>query len=474
MKPPDRNDEDTEASGEEIRTEYHGGLPISDPWFKNTLDVLVKYKHSMPQLNELGVIDIQALTLSIKSGIHGEVRLALDVIAALSHGSPPPLRECEELMDTLIDCATDQIEILAEGSRKTSDALQIPSYQEQVRGFKSQSYTLQEVPDVGSRRYDLDRAANRLISITTILRNLSLLPESYESLREPNVIRMMTTVMRYLGTRDLFLQTYQNALDFSKDVVIFLSSLSPFINLTSKDEGLSILHFLLSFAPEPRPNTQDQEISFAPYVPVMHRYLPHVVDSLAKLLARDPNRSLYRGIFASESASSPPFDLLTRAFGLAVGVIPDVAYHKDPGNSIIAVRNATIAQGLLSAEILIGMIPASEHDLAYTWLSSQDGFASKLMAVLSLIAKMPMPEPQRHRDGRPRSDDDLHLGYRMINARGLAVLRKLAERAQDAAAFATDLPSSVFPQKQGVVHALGSNKEPEVVRHLCALAGLES
>ena len=474
MKGSDTNGKGIKPSAKETRTEYHGGLPVSNPWFKDTMDVLVKYKHSMPQLNELGVIDIQALTLSIKSGINGEVRLALDVIAALSHGSPPPLKECEELLDSLIDCANDQIEILAESSRKTSDALQVPSYQEMVRGFKTQSYALQEVLEVGSPRYDLDRAANRLTSITTILRNLSLLPESYESLREPSVIRMMTSVIRYLGTRELFLQTYQNALDFSKDVIIFLSSLSPFIDLTSKDEGLSILHFLLSFAPEPRPITQDQKALFAPYVPVINRYLPHAVDSLAKLLARDPNRSLYRGIFASESVSSPPFELLTRAFGLAVSVIPEIAYHKDPLNGVIAVRNATIAQGLLSAEILIGMIPASGHDLAYIWLSSQDGFASKLMAVLSLIAKLSTSEPQRHRDGRPRSDDDLHFGYRMINARGLAVLRKLAERAQDAAAFATDLPSSVFPQKQGVVQALGSNKEPEVVRHLCALAGVAS
>ena len=444
---------------EQERAKTHGGLPVSNLFFKDTSDVLIKYKRSAPQLSELGVIDIKALTLSIKSGIHGEIRFALDVMAALSRARPPPLRECEELLDTLIDFTSDQIEMLADGSFKSSDSCQLLSNEAQIRGFTTQSYALQEVPDIGSRTYNLDRAASRLISVMTILRNLSLLPDNRERLREPSVIRLMTTVVRFLGTRDLFLRTHENAVNFNKDMIIFLSAMSPYIDLTAKEEGLAILQFLLSFAPEPWPAIQDERVSFALYVPTMHRYLAHAVDALAKLIARDPNRALYRSIFASESLSSPPFDLLTRAFGLAVSVIPEIADHQGRGQGIIAVRIPIIAQGLLSAEILVGMLPVSAHDIAYSWLCSQDGFSSRLMALLSLISKIPNGGLRRRQDGRPEAASSLDLGYRMIRIRGKEVLRKLTERARDAAAFTTNFSTDVLRLKQGATRTLGPTKE---------------
>ena len=456
---PKGHGKENEASEKGLRTEYHGGLPISDPWFKDTLDSLIKYKHSTPQLNELGVIDIQALILSMKSGINGEVRLALDVIAALSHERPPPLHECEELLDTLIDFASDQIEVLAEGSFKSSEVLQLLSHEEQTRGFKTQSYMLQEVPTIGSRSHDLGRAADRLVGITTILRNLSLRPDNQESLREPSIIRMITTAIRYLGTRHLFLRTHQNTLDFSKDIVTFLGALSPYINLTSKEDGLAILEFLLSFAPEPRPKIEGDKIAFAIYVPMMHRYLPHAVDALAKLIARDPNRALYRSMFATESFSSPPFDLLTRAFGLSVSVIPDIGLLQGRGKGVIAVRSSIIAQGLLSAEILVGMLPTSAHDVAHSWLGSQDGFVPRLKALLDLLSTTLVTEMQRRPDGTLAIAYDLDIGYQMINSRGLALLKNLANRAQDAAAFEKDFSPNVYRLNQSANPAPGSNKD---------------
>lgn len=474
MSNSDINAEKVQLSKSGTRPEHHGGLPVSNVWFQDTLHTLLKYKHTMPQLSELGVIDIRALTLSVKSGICGEVRLALDVIAALSHETPLPLNECDELLDSLIDCANEQIDLLADGSHKTSDTLQIPSYEEQVRGVNMQSYTLQAVTDVGSRSYELERAADRLICITTILRNLAVSPMqgNYESLREPNVFRMITVAIRYLGTRKLFLRTHQNALDFGKDVVVFFSTVAPLIHLTSKDEALSILHFLLSFAPEPSPNSQDKEISFANYVPDTHRYFPHAIDSLAKLLAQDPNRTLYRSIFASDSAASPPFDLLTRAFGLSIAAIPDVVHHRNQRDAAV-VCNATFAQGLLSAGILISMIPATERSLAHSWLRSQDSFALKLMATLSTMAHMAKREPERYRDGRILVNDESSFRLNMINVRGLVVMTKLVERAQDAEAFVKDLSSGVLPLKRTIIQALESNSRSEGLRQLLLLTELE-
>ena len=447
-----------QMSKDDSRPDHHGGLPLTHIDFQGPLQAMLHYKHDMPRHNELGVVDVRALTLSIRSGLHGEVRLALDVIAAVSHEHSISLQNCDELLDSLIDCANDQIELLTDGTSKSSEVLQFPSYQQQVRNVNTQSYMLQETSDSGSLSYKLERAADRLISITTILRNLALpanafapVPGNDESLGEHNVIRMIAAAIRYLGTRRLFLRTHQNALDFGKDVVVFLSAIAPSIHLSSKDDALSILHFLLSFAPEPRPNAQDDTITFANYVPATHRYYPHAVDTLAKLLSQDPNRTVYRNIFASDSASSPPFDLLTKAFGLSIAAIPDLAHKRTPRDMAI-VCNATLAQGLLAAGILISMIPSTDCNLALSWRRSQDGFALKLQAALSTMADIPSREPHRHRDGRIRADDETYHGLNMIYARGSVVWKKL-ESARDTEASGKDLPLDVYSPKRIVISA---------------------
>lgn len=453
---------------------HYGGITVGAPAFQETIDDLLKYKLSVPKLEELGMIDIQALSMSLRSGIRAEVRLGLDTIVSLSiMAKQPPLAldECGDLVESLIDCASDQVELLAEHAAEVSDALLINSYEETVRGCKVENETLQTVSEFGTLEHDLDRAVDRLICVTTILRNFSFFESSHKSLADPIVIRMMTTVMRFLGTRNMLLRTHSNALDFSKDVVIFLSQMSHRLDLTSKDEALCILHFLLSFAPSPEPNhAEKQVITFAPYVPPMHRYFPHAVDSLAKLLARDPNRAFYRSIFANDSSSSPPYDLLTRTFGLAIAAIPEIG-SLDPTRVTFA-RVAFLVQGLLASEILIGMIPASENDLAHAWLASQDGFASKLMKMLSLLVRRPQPPLPRHR-GSTREEHD--IGFSMVTSRGLAVLRQLAERAKDADGAAKKLPFGVLPHKQSVLNALRTDQmDPDVVRQLCAFSGLDT
>jgi SWI/SNF chromatin-remodeling complex subunit SWI1 len=76
----------------------------------------------MPPVWELGNIDLHALTKSIQSGIHGEVRLALDVLAAVTRFGDVyqhliiDLRLCDDLIDSLLDCAEEQIDLLAENA----------------------------------------------------------------------------------------------------------------------------------------------------------------------------------------------------------------------------------------------------------------------------------------------------------------------------------------------------------------------
>ncbi len=454
----------------------YGGIELAPASnFLGTVDDLLKYKFSVPKVEELGIIDIRALTLSLRSGIHGEVRLALDTLASLTiEQIPLHLDNCEDLLEALIDCAEDQVDLLADHAAEVSDAMLISSYEEIARGCKIEAATLQDVPEVGTLEYDLDRAVDRLICVTTILRNFSFLEHNHTALADPMVVRFMTTVIRYLGTRTMLLRTNLNALDFSKDVLTFLTNVSQRIDLPGKEEALCILHFLLSFAPSPAPHSaEDEEISFSSYIPAIHRYFPHAVDSLAKLLARgDPNRSFYRSIFAADSGSTPPYDLLTRAFGLAIAAIPEYGHVNTAG--LVKLRAPYLVQGLLAAEIIVSLIPASEHELAYTWVTSRDGFIFSLTRIVSEFSRQPQPSSQqRHASGRMQ-DNDPH-GIITITNRGLAVLRKLAERAKDACGSVKGLPPEVMPDKRSVLSALvQANTGDITVAMLCGLSGLDA
>ena len=459
-----------DSQGETART--WGGIELGP--FVGTVEDLLKYKLSVPKIEELGLIDIRALTLSLRSGIHAEVRFALDTLASLSKEySGLMLGNCDDLLDTLIDCADDQVQLLAENSPEVSDEMLINSYEETIRCCKVENTTLQDIPEFGALDYELDRAVDRLICITTIIRNMSISEANQMAIADPIVIRLMATVIRYIGTRSMPLRTHRNVLDFSKDILTILANVSQFIDLPGKEEAVCILHFLLAFAPSPAPNnTEEEAVAFSPYLPGIHRYYPLAVDSIAKLLARgDPNRTFYRLIFVADTGSSPPSDLLTRSFGLAIAAIPGIGVLH-PG-SLIKLRLPYLLQGLLAAEILASLIPNTEHELAKSWLASQDGFALSLMRIVTELGQQPLIPPQRLHPGRVPDADP--FGYVTITERGFAILRKLTEKVKDAGVNSKELPYGLLPNKQSILAAMKIDTlAPNVARQLCALSSLDT
>ena len=455
----------------------HGGNVIGD--FGNFIDELLEYKPIVPRVFELGNIDIRALTMSLRSGIHAEVRLALDTLATISiipehHRAPSLLlEESEDLVETLVDCAEEQVEFLAESAAEVSDVMLISPYEDVVRGCRCEMVSLLDVPEFGSLEYDLDRAAERLICITTILRNLSEFKPNHRLLAEPFVVRFMTTIIRYLGTRNMLLRTHRNTLDFSKDIVTFLSNVSQAIDLPGKEEALCVLHFLLSFAPSPPPTSSGTDgLMFTAYNPSAHRYLPAAVDSLAKFLARDdPNRTFYKSIFTADSTSNPPYDLLTRTFALAIAPVPN---QSKAHAATIETRKPFIAQGILAADILVSLMPGNEQALARSWLMSQDGFAPSLLRLVSLLAIDSPPIRHMHPTNRHLVDEDLR-DWVILTNRGISILRKLAERAKDTEPLSGSVPISVLPKKDILLRALRTaTVDRNVLLQLCTYAGLES
>ena len=407
-----------------------------------------RHMPQMPTVDEMGTIDTQAITLSLASGIHSEVRYALDALAIISMDQRVSfeLEKCNDLIDVLIDCADEQLDLLSDEAAEVSDALDLPSYEDIMRGSRIEAEALQDVPAFGTQAYELDRAADKLLAVTVVLRNFSFYEHNHRLLTTDTLMKWLSNTIRLLGTRNMLLRTYYNTQDFYKDMIIFLSNITQSLELATRDDALHVLHFLLAFAPQPSPSYTEStsKLVFPSFVPSVHRYLPPAVDCLAKLLARqDPNRVLYKSIFTAPSSSlassESPLDLLTRAFALAISVLPDRSKGSTTNTTqlrIVEARKAYLTQGMLAADILTTLAPSNASDLARAWLDSDDGWASSLLSLASLLSVEQPPRPvTAAAKGPPPMGWDVE-SFRLISYRALMMMKRLAEKAGTSRALA--------------------------------------
>lgn len=427
-----------------------GGLDFDSDNFKTMIETIVTYKPNLPLLPEMGAIDVRALTMSLRSGLHAETRLALDTLTRITYDNTIQfdLGQCEDLTDVLVDLAEDQLVILGNDNPEVTDILDLTPYEDVLHHCRAEAATLQDLPEAGTKAYSLNRTADRLLAITTILRNLSFLEVNHASLVSFPVLKFLSNFIRLVGTRVLLLRSHINTFDFMKDVITFFSNTGAKIVLPSREDAYAVLHFLCAFAPCPRPGEPPK---FTPFNPQVHRYLPSAVDSLAKLLARDdPNRTYYKQIFVNEATSVPAYDLLTRAFALAISVAPDRNYienrmHQMKGQPIKEVRmfeariaesrKAYLMQGMLAADILASLAPGAESGLCRSWLESEDGWAHSLlkfaMSLSATDAALPHPQPPpppNVRGQRPMDHD--REGFHLIVHRALSTLKRLGDKSK--------------------------------------------
>lgn len=447
-----------------VITEHRLHGPIAVDEMFQLGDEILRLKPSVPAFAELGVVDIHALNMGLKCGIQAEIRVALDTLTTLSSelNTAISLENCDDLVESLVDCAQDQADFLAKHIPELPERMQVRSYEEVTRGCQSEFTSLAEVPEFGSIDYRLDRAVERLICITTIIRNLSFNEANVGILGIPSVTQVFADVFRCLGTHRMFLRTNQNTLDFMKDAVIFMSNSAHVMQIPGKEEAQSLLEFLLAFAPEP---TQSKELMFTAFNPSIHRYTPAAVDGLAKLLARDdPNRIYFGAIFSGDGSVPPRPDLLTRAFGLAVCAVPD----KKP-LAVADARKIFLMQGLLAADVLTTFADGS---MARSWVGSVDGFAIHLLRLSCLLCTERLPQLASIRQRGPHEADA--YAFAAIINRGLAILRRLAEKSKQVDnTLPLKLPSGVIPRKESLLGALLlPNMDPNIIRQLLTYARL--
>ena len=361
---------------------------------------------------------------------------ALDALATVSYDQRVQfdLEKCEDLLEVMVDCAEEQVDVLSEEAAEVSDALDLAPYEDVMRASRAEAESLQDVSEFGTQTYNLDRAADKLIAITTIFRNFSFYEHNHRLLTSTSLVKWLSNTIRLLGTRNMLLRTFYNTQDFYKDMITFLSNITQSLELPSRDDALHILHFLLAFAPQPAPSYTESggKVRFTSFVPAAHRYLPPAIDCLAKLLARqDPNRMLYRSIFTASSSSlaisESPLDLLTRAFALSISVLPNRA-NRSYGNSvllrIVEARKAYLTQGMLAADILTSLAPNNETDLARAWIESEDGWAVALLNLAALLSVDKQPPPQKDRQMGLDTET-----FKLITQRALTMMKRLAEKA---------------------------------------------
>ncbi|KAH7401349.1 hypothetical protein BKA66DRAFT_450273 [Pyrenochaeta sp. MPI-SDFR-AT-0127] len=448
-KPVIEQDDGTRVYQPAYRTQdTWGGLDFDSDNFKNMIDTITNYKPNVPLLPEMGVIDIRALTMSLRSGLHAETRLALDTLTRITYDNTVQfnLSHCEDLTDVLVEFAEDQLDILGNENPEVTDILDLTPYEDVLHHCRAEAATLQELPEAGTKAYLLDRTADRLLAITTIFRNLSFLEVNHDSLVSAAVLKFLANFIRLVGTRVLLLRSHINTFDFMKDVITFFSNTSAKVVLPSREDAYAVLHFLCAFSPCPRPT---EPVKFTPFNPQIHRYLPSAVDSLAKLLARDdPNRTYYKQIFVNEATSTPSYDLLTRSFALAISVVPDRNYIENRMYQmkesrpkeirmfearVAESRKAYLMQGMLAADILASLAPGPESGICRSWLESEDGWAHSLLKfAMSLSATdaaiQPAPLPPNHRGQRPMDHD--REGFQLIVHRALSTLKRLGDKSK--------------------------------------------
>lgn len=453
--------EDYSPCARELAT--HGGVDLHAA---NILGAeLSRWLPVAPSANELGDVDISALTRSLQCGIHGEVRVALDTLATIS-SSPNPahflhLRSCDDLVDALVDCAETQLDLLVEHTVEVADEIQLTPYEDVVRACRIERWAVQDTPPFGSIAHELDRAVERLICITTILRNVSFPPPAGEQndnlvvLCDESVIRLLCSIIRYLGTRTMLLRTHSNTLDFMKDIVVFLSNIAGSLEIPGREQAATLLLILLAFAPVPGPSMINDTLYIPPYDPSLHSYLPHAVDALAKLLARDePNRGFYKALFTIDASSPLGNELLARAFALAISPIPDKAKEQSRPPQfppLFETRKPFLMQGLLAADIIVSLVPNSDSSIARTLLASGDGLSQnliKLIQDLSMLYEKPGP-PAR---GGSRTRKDPELVYIVVVAASL--LRRLAEKARYSSSSGVKGMADLVPRPQVLLEAL--------------------
>lgn len=334
-----------------------------------------------PTFQDMGRLDIQAMTRAIESGLPAETASALDLLVVIAGDRRwgLPLIHCADLLEILVDCLVDSVQLLEPLHER--DCLR---YEELLSDVV---HSIGHVCFSGSPEQNSQlkhaSAIQRIMSVMTILRNLA----STEINQEPIARTLGLTgalvhgISAFCGLDSSAAIDAMTRLEFAKDAVTLLSLISSSLIIHERPILQRMLQFLLSFAPV----VSSEFIGNTFISSTTNPYLAAAVDAATKLLSRDmPNRQVCEQLLTlfgpGESAAT-----LNSMMALAVSVLP----HESWEDNVLATltRFPLIQHAMILIEITVE-ICSSTVDSSLGWLQGLSSLSCRLLSLHQVLSKL--------------------------------------------------------------------------------------
>ncbi|CCJ28467.1 unnamed protein product, partial [Pneumocystis jirovecii] len=332
-----------------------------------------------PTLHELGT-----------SRLHSEVNRALDVFTIITGDKRwgLPLIECEELLDCIIEMADDEYSLLVEDIKVMDETMSVLSYEQMINLCYDEIENLTVNCRPGSLAYEKTKSAEKILCITTILRNLSFTEENQDFMaKNISLLTLIEHLIIMTSKTDIPEISCRLRLDLAKDLITLLSNISQSVLIENVSTARAIISLIIAFSPYSNISSDPDKIVFTPYNPTLHPYLPAAVDTLAKLFARSfPNRHTFTKVMISISSKQCLRDnIFIRALLLCISPIP-LSSLTHPIHTC-EMRLALLEHCTLAAETIVSIFP-KETTLARSLLFADDGFPNSLIRLACLLSSI--------------------------------------------------------------------------------------
>ncbi|KAI6133995.1 hypothetical protein EV401DRAFT_1909077 [Pisolithus croceorrhizus] len=290
-------------------------------------------RRAIRDINEWGTVDIEALTMSIRSRLTVELSYALTTLTLLSTmkgptpGSGFPIAQCTDLLEEVLDLLEDEaFDGVADVQQHLlTDDTRIPRHRELV----TMVHDTESLPFAGLRGGQVSgkkeqdprrRPGTIVLTVTNIIRNLSVIPDNVQFLAKHE--RMLGLVLRASGVvvpRDGGLPrpaspflTLSEVLQVRKDAVHILSNVAPMIafplNSPPSDSTARtvsrVFELVASIIVEPVdavPPTQTLKLSGTSFANCRPPSLPDItLDVFTRIAHLDQNRQVFSRVIPRE------------------------------------------------------------------------------------------------------------------------------------------------------------------------------
>ncbi|KAG1757419.1 hypothetical protein EDB19DRAFT_1657370 [Suillus lakei] len=343
-------------------------------------DYLRAQRRPMRDINEWGTVDIEALTMSIRSRLNAELSYALTTITLLSTmrgptpGSGFPISQCTDLLEEVLDLLEEE----AFGTTPDITDYRLGNGAEMVRHralvddvFEKESMLFAglEIRDIQyETRGPGHRAGNIVLTVTNLIRNLSVTPDNIPCLARH--ARTLDLVLRVCGIT--------TSSDGTPKPTSPALALSDVINV--RKDALHIFGNLSNYIVFPNPNSPSNATTLT---------ASRVLEIIASILI-EPFDAVPPTQFLKQSGVPFPHSRPSSIADLALDVFTRLG-QLDPNRQVFSrVMPQSLIWRLL--ESLVHRLPVSDLDFAFLsrdpWLS----YLEKTIMAIYTIAFFSPPE----------------------------------------------------------------------------------